>query len=126
MRRRWLNFNPEDPDFPDDCDDEDSDQEPCPDPCRDQDTVTKVLAAIDGEVLDDGNSSNDLTPFEIVVAAGKVKIGGVQYPYTLISEGITFVKGGVTRKMEWGTHTDGTAFHPWRISFDGHSLVTVA
>lgn len=118
---------PNDPDFPDDCDDS---EDPCPpDPERDQDTLTDALAVIDDVELTDADVLNGLTPFKVKLVSGvyMVRAGANSgVASTVTSDGLSFKDDeDNTRTIEWGHHDDGERWHTHRVSFDGRKLVTV-
>lgn len=117
---------PNDPDFPDDCDDS---EDPCPNPDRDQDTLADVLDSIDGTQLTDGDSLNGLTPFKVTLVSGvyKVRAGAnAQVTASLSGDGLSFFDdASLEHTIEWGHHDSGDRWHTHRVSFDGRKLVTV-
>jgi len=130
MRRHLLDLSPADPDFPGECLDDDPNCPCVPDPERDQDALTDVIAKLDGVELDDGDSTNDLTPFSVVDDDGTISVRAGSHPSaeaSLSGDGISFFDGASSeRTIEWGTHISGSRWHPNRVSFDGGKLVTVS
>lgn len=121
---------PHDIDWPEDCDDCPSAEEcpGCPDPDRDQDTLTDCLNDADGVEFTDNDSGNDLTPFTINVSAEEVEIPAGKFAYDEGGDGISFTVSGVLRKIEWAYRDAGpptAKWHTCRVSFDGGAVVTV-